>query len=274
MPDRLRVSRGAGHGRFTRVMARTTLAGRILRARRIGAIAGMLAGASSASTPSTPRPRRRRVRPDPTLDSRRPCCPPKAGADRSGPRYRRARRSRAIGESVSSSASPANRRPALVQFGNRHGVTIQFATPIPRQSSYRRRGAGTPDARCNTSSSGSIGTSVMRVAFAGTAAELAEALRARGFTVREAGGACRSAADGGEAAPCSRLLLPLDMRGAADPCRSCRRGEQRGHRSPARSLSPALPRRHLVGRRARESRCWRLVRSQPRGEAIDDAHSP
>jgi hypothetical protein len=40
----------------------------------------------------------------------------------------------------------------------------------------------------NTSSLALGGTSVMRVAFAGTPAELADALRARGFTVREGGG--------------------------------------------------------------------------------------
>ena len=70
------------------------------------------------------------------------------------------------------------------------GVTIQFATPDPASVDATvgavRAIAGGRGA--TTSSLALGGTSVMRVAYAGTPAELAAALRARGFTVREAGG--------------------------------------------------------------------------------------
>lgn len=70
------------------------------------------------------------------------------------------------------------------------GVTIQFDSPDPASVDATVAAVrGTPGVRnANTSSLALGGTSVMRVAFAGTAAELGDALRARGFTVREAGG--------------------------------------------------------------------------------------
>lgn len=134
-----------------------------------------------------------RLRPDPTLDLEMPVLPAEVQALIEQGRAIAAREeAERIGESVDSSPSPGKTVAPTPGFNSATviGVTIQFATPDPA-SVDATVGAvrGTPGVRgANTSSLALGGTSVMRVAFAGTAAELADALRARGFTVREAGG--------------------------------------------------------------------------------------
>lgn len=133
-----------------------------------------------------------RLRPDPTLDLAIPVLPPEVQALIEQGRALAAREEAtragvANPEPQATATGPAGQvfTPATVI-----GVTIQFATPDPA-SVDATVGAvrGVPGVRGATTSSLALGgTSIMRVAFAGTAAELAAALRARGFTVREAGG--------------------------------------------------------------------------------------
>ena len=133
-----------------------------------------------------------RLKPDPTLDLAIPVLPPEVQALIEQGRAIAAREEAArIGETVSTPTPGATTTPAPgFTSATVIGVTIQFATPDPA-SVDATVGAvrATPGVRgANTSSLALGGTSVMRVAFAGTPTELADALRARGFTVREAGG--------------------------------------------------------------------------------------
>jgi hypothetical protein len=134
-----------------------------------------------------------RLRPDPTLDLDIPVLPPEVQALIEQGRAIAAREEAArLGATVSSTLTPGETGASTPGFTSATviGITIQFATPDPA-SVDATVGAvrGTPGVRgANTSSLALGGVSVMRVAYAGTAAELAEALRARGFTVREAGG--------------------------------------------------------------------------------------
>lgn len=134
-----------------------------------------------------------RLKPDPTLDLETPVLPPEVQALIEQGRAAAAREEAArLGQTVTSAPTPQATATSAPGFNSATviGVTIQFATPDPA-SVDATVGAvrGTPGVRgANTSSLALGGTSVMRVAFAGTPAELAEALRARGFTVREAGG--------------------------------------------------------------------------------------
>lgn len=132
------------------------------------------------------------LRPDPTLDLETPVLPPEVQA-----LIEQGRAIAAREEAARLGQSPATPQPApssapVPGFNSATviGVTIQFASPDPASVDATvgavRATAGVRGA--NTSSVALGGTSVMRVAFAGTAAELADALRARGFTVREGGG--------------------------------------------------------------------------------------
>lgn len=134
-----------------------------------------------------------RLRPDPTLDLEVPVLPAAVQALIEQGRAIAAREEAArVGEPVpvaTAPATPAEPAPGFVP-ATVIGVTIQFATPDAASVDAALAAVrGTPGVRgANTSSLALGGTSVMRVAFAGTAAELGEALRARGFTVREGGG--------------------------------------------------------------------------------------
>lgn len=132
------------------------------------------------------------LKPDPTLNLENPVLPPEVAALIEQGRAAAAREEAARNAAAASAPTPASSVAVSPGFTSATviGVTIQFATPDPASvdaivGSVR----GTAGVRgANTSSLALGGTSVMRVAFAGTAAELAVALRAKGFTVREAGG--------------------------------------------------------------------------------------
>ena len=134
-----------------------------------------------------------RLKPDPTLDIETPVLPPEVQALIEQARAIAAREEAArIGAPVASVPTPGATTTPTPGFNSATviGVTIQFASPDPA-SVDATVGAvrATPGVRgASTSSLALGGTSIMRVAFAGTAAELADALRARGFTVREAAG--------------------------------------------------------------------------------------
>jgi hypothetical protein len=134
-----------------------------------------------------------RLRPDPTLDLETPVLPPEVLALIEQARAIAAREDAArAGASPAAAPTPGATPEPAPGFnpGVVIGVTIQFVSP-DAASVDAILGAvrATPGVRgANTSSIALGGTSIMRVAFAGTAGELAEALRARGFTVREAGG--------------------------------------------------------------------------------------
>jgi hypothetical protein len=134
-----------------------------------------------------------RLRPDPTLDLETPVLPPEVQALIEQGRAMAAREEAARAGEAEASAPQTGPAPAPAPGFNPGvvlGVTIQFATP-DAASVDAILGAvrATPGVRGAATSSLALGgTSVMRVAFAGTPAELADALRARGFTVREAGG--------------------------------------------------------------------------------------
>ena len=89
--------------------------------------------------------------------------------------------------SAGATPTPAVPTPAPAAIST---VTVQFPTPDPASVdavlAAVRGASGVRGAA--TSSLALGGTSVMRVTFAGTQGELADALRGRGFTVREAGG--------------------------------------------------------------------------------------
>lgn len=134
-----------------------------------------------------------RLRPDPTLNLEVPALPPEVQALIEQGRAIAAREEAArAGTAIAPVPTPTPTREPVPGFTSATviGITIQFASPDPASvdatvSTVR----GTPGVRgASTSSLALGGTSILRVAFAGTPAELAEALRARGFTVREAGG--------------------------------------------------------------------------------------
>lgn len=133
-----------------------------------------------------------RLSPDPTLTLDNPVLPPEVAAlieqGRAIAAREEAARAAAAGEVVPGEGDDeepgATASPAAVTT-----VTVQFATPdaasVDATLGAVRGAAGVRGAA--TSSLALGGTSVMRVTYAGTAAELADALRSRGFTVREAG---------------------------------------------------------------------------------------
>lgn len=89
------------------------------------------------------------------------------------------------------SAAPTPEAPATVQPGDIATYTVQFASPNAAAFDAALAGVrGTPRVQTAAATSTAIGgTSVMIVNFAGSAADLAAALRARGFTVRQTGNA-------------------------------------------------------------------------------------
>lgn len=134
-----------------------------------------------------------RLNPDPTLDLETPVLPAEVQAlieqGRAVAAREEAARTRELGvvtplPGETGGPTPIS-TPAAVT-----AVTVQFATPDPASvDTVLGAVRATPGVRGAATSSLALGgTSIMRVSFAGTAAEFAEALRARGFTVREAGG--------------------------------------------------------------------------------------
>ena len=135
------------------------------------------------------------LKPDPTLDLETPALPPEVATlieqGRAVAAREEAARAAADGTAapapaVSAGPTPAaSTAPAVLTT-----VSVQFPTPDPASVDATvgavRGAAGVRSAATTSLALG--GTSIMRVTFAGSAAELATALRARGFTVREAGG--------------------------------------------------------------------------------------
>ncbi len=136
-----------------------------------------------------------KLSPDPTLNLETPVLPAEVQALIDQSRAIAAREEAArTGQGLAGPASPGpgiNPVPAAgASAAVVTTVAVQFATPDPA-SVDAAVGAvrGTPGVRGAVTSSLALGgTSIMRVTFAGSPAELAQALRARGFTVREAGG--------------------------------------------------------------------------------------
>ncbi len=136
-----------------------------------------------------------KLSPDPTLNLETPVLPAEVQALIDQGRAIAAREEAArTGQGLAGPASPGpGINPAPAAGASAAVVTtvaVQFATPDPA-SVDAAVGAvrGTPGVRGAVTSSLALGgTSIMRVTFAGSPAELAQALRARGFTVREAGG--------------------------------------------------------------------------------------
>lgn len=131
-----------------------------------------------------------KLRPDPTLTLDTPELTPEVAAlieqgRAAAAREEAARAGEAAGAETGEPTPGATTAPAAVT-----AVVVQFATPDPASVDATlaavRGAAGVRSAA--TSSLALGGISVMRVTFAGTPAELAAALRARGLTVREAGG--------------------------------------------------------------------------------------
>ncbi|MBX9896873.1 MAG: heavy-metal-associated domain-containing protein [Qipengyuania sp.] len=134
-----------------------------------------------------------RLRPDPTLDLETPVLPAEVQAlieqGRAIAAREEAARAGELGVETPLPGETGTPAPAATPAAITI-VTVQFATPDPA-SVDAAVGAvrATPGVRGAATTSLALGgTSLMRVTFAGGAAELAEALRARGFTVREAGG--------------------------------------------------------------------------------------
>lgn len=136
-----------------------------------------------------------RLRPDPTLDLETPVLPPEVQALIEQGRAIAAREEAARAgtgadpvsgtDSQGEPATDATAAPAAITT-----VTVNFASPDPA-SVDAALGAvrAAPGVRGAATTSLALGgTSVMRVTFAGTAAELATVLRVRGFAVREGGG--------------------------------------------------------------------------------------
>ena len=135
------------------------------------------------------------LRPDPTLDLEAPTLPPAVAAlieqGRAAAAREEAARTGAESSAAPAPAPPgvpapaASTAPAALSI-----ISVQFATPDPASVdasvSAVRAAPGVRGAA--TSSLALGGISVMRVTFAGSTVDLAAALRARGFTVREAGG--------------------------------------------------------------------------------------
>lgn len=135
------------------------------------------------------------LRPDPTLTLETPELPPEVAALIAQGRAQAAREAaaRAAEAGVLSPDATATISPTPTDTAAPAALTtvaVQFATPdaaaVDAVLAAVRGAAGVRGAV--TSSLALGGTSVMRVTFAGTAEQLAAALRARGLTVREAGG--------------------------------------------------------------------------------------
>ena len=134
-----------------------------------------------------------RLRPDPTLDLATPVLPPEVQALIEQGRAIAAREAASRpGEPVVGTPQPRPSQEPAPGFnpGTVIGVTIQFASPDAATVDATVGAVrGVAGVRGTTTSSLALGgTSILRVAYAGTADELAAALRARGFTVREGGG--------------------------------------------------------------------------------------
>lgn len=137
------------------------------------------------------------LQPDPTLNIDIPELTPEVralieqGRAAAAERAAEARREESERENAQGAPTPApgSATPAPAPAST-NSFTVQFATPDPASVDAALaavRGAAGVRAAA-TSSLALGGTSVMRVTFAGTQAELTQALQARGFTVREAGG--------------------------------------------------------------------------------------
>ncbi len=135
-----------------------------------------------------------KLSPDPTLTLANPVLPPEVQAlieqGRAIAAREEAERAGEAGLTLPGAGEGApDANPAATPTAST-SVTVQFATPdaaaLDAAIGAVRAVPGVRGAA--TSSLALGGTSVMRVTFAGSAGELAEALRARGFTVREAGG--------------------------------------------------------------------------------------
>ncbi len=135
------------------------------------------------------------LRPDPTLMLETPELPPEVAALIAQGRAQAAREAaaRAAEAGVLSPDATATISPTPTDTAAPAALTtvaVQFATPdaaaVDAVLAAVRGAAGVRGAV--TSSLALGGTSVMRVTFAGTAEQLAAALRTRGLTVREAGG--------------------------------------------------------------------------------------
>lgn len=134
-----------------------------------------------------------RLSPDPTLTLETPVLPPAVAALIEQGRAQAAREeaARAGEEGVqpqpgaTDAPTPGPTTPAALTT-----VTVQFATPDAAAVDAGLAAVrGAPGVRGAATTSLALGgTSVMRVTFAGSADQLAAALRARGLTVREAGG--------------------------------------------------------------------------------------
>ena len=136
-----------------------------------------------------------RLQPDPTLTLETPVLPPEVAAlieqGRAQAAREQAARLKEIGVTDPNAAVPAEPTPTGSETpAALTTVTVQFATPDAAAVDATLAAVrGSPGVRGAATSSLALGgTSVMRVTFAGTAEQLAAALRARGLTVREAGG--------------------------------------------------------------------------------------
>lgn len=133
------------------------------------------------------------LRPDPTLDLETPVLPAEVQALIEQGRAIAAReesaRAREQGVATPRPGETGAPAPAATPAAITT-VTVEFATPDPASvDAVVGAVRATPGVRGAATSSLALGgTSIMRVTFAGSTAELAEALRTRGFTVREAGG--------------------------------------------------------------------------------------
>ena len=134
-----------------------------------------------------------KLKPDPTLNLGGPQIDPAIQrlldlARAADAQERAARAAEAAEDAPAATPTPEPTGP--VQPGQISTYTVQFATPSAAAFDAAIGAVrGTPRVQVAAATSTAIGgTSVMIVNFAGTEAELAAALRARGFTVREAGG--------------------------------------------------------------------------------------
>ena len=133
------------------------------------------------------------LRPDPTLDLETPVLPAEVQALIEQGRAIAAReesaRAKEQGIATTRPGETGAPTPAATPAAIAT-VTVEFATPDPASvDAVVGAVRATPGVRGAATSSLALGgTSIMRVTFAGSTAELAEALRTRGFTVREAGG--------------------------------------------------------------------------------------
>lgn len=133
------------------------------------------------------------LRPDPTLDLETPVLPAEVQALIEQGRAIAAReesaRAKEQGVATTRPGETGAPTPAATPAAIAT-VTVEFATPDPASvDAVVGAVRATPGVRGAATSSLALGgTSIMRVTFAGSTAELAEALRTRGFTVREAGG--------------------------------------------------------------------------------------